>query len=184
MPTCRDVIKRALQQARIVALGRDPSAKEVEAGMLALQGLYDGWFASGMFGTLVDVDASGTYEANEGERIAGASSVVKPSQIEDACSDTGYRPPYELAAIVDVTAAARWLWIDGAWVNCAGLTLGDSAPLASRDSEGLSALLATYLAEGYGTEVGPMTARRGLVFQGGVSHKFGSTQPTVPSEYF
>lgn len=36
MATCRDIVKRALQQARIVPLGRDPSAKEVEAGLLAL----------------------------------------------------------------------------------------------------------------------------------------------------
>lgn len=183
MTTCRDIITRALQQARIVALNRDPTASEAAAGMLSLQGIYDGWFASGMFGTLTDIDATGAYEANEGERITGASSVTKPTQI-DAISDTGFRPPYELSAIVDVTNGNRWLWIDGAWVDCAGLTLDDTAPLATRDREGLSALLATYLAEGYGSEVGPMTARRGLTFQGGVSHKFGSTRDAPASDYF
>jgi hypothetical protein len=184
MATCRDIVTRALQQAGIVALGREPSAKEAEAGMLALQGLYDGWFASGMFGTLKDIDASGTYEANEGERVTGASSVTKPTRIADACSASRYRPPYELSAIVDVTAGANWLWIDGAWVNCSGLALGDAAPLSTRDSEGLSSLLASYFAEGFGGSIGPMTARRAAQFQGNVSHKFGSTQAPVEGDFF
>lgn len=181
MATCRDIITRALQQARIVPLGRAPATKEAEAGMIALQGIYDGWFASGMFGTLADIDASGDYEANEGERITGATTVTKPTLID---SETGYRPPYELSAIVDVTNGNNWLWIGGAWVDCAALTLTDDAPLSSRDREGLSAHLATYLAEGFGQSVGAMTARRGQMFVGNVSYKFGSTQADRTAEYF
>lgn len=184
MVTCRDIIKRALQQARIVPLGRDPSAKEAEAGLSALQGIYDGWFASGMFGRLKDVDATGAYVAEEGERITGAATVTKPTQVDDESSPTGKRPPYELSAIVNVTAGANWLWTDGAWVNCSGLTLDGIAPLASRDKEGLSSLLAAYLAEGFGQSVGPKTEARGIRFQGNVSHKFGSTQPEPVAEYF
>lgn len=184
MATCRDIITRALQQARIVPLGRTPATKEAEAGMIALQGIYDGWFASGMFGTLTDIDTSGAYEANEGERIIGASSVTKPTQIEGADTESGYRPPYELSAIVDVTNGNRWLWIDGTWVDCAALTLDSEAPLSTRDREGLSAHLATYLAEGFGQSVGAMTARRGQQFVGSVSYKFGSTQGARTAEYF
>ena len=184
MATCRDIITRALQQARIIALGRTPSDKEANAGLLALQGIYDGWFVSRMFGELKDVEATGTYEANEGERITGASTVTKPTRIADECSDTDYRPPYELSAIVDVTNGANWLWSNGTWVNCSGLALGDNAPLAERDSEGLSSLLAIYLAEGFGQAVGPMTARRGMLFNGSVSGKAGSTQPEQAREFF
>lgn len=183
MATCRDIITRALQQARIVPLGRAPATKEAEAGMVALQGIYDGWFASGMFGTLKDIDASGDYEANEGERITGATTVTKPTQI-DADTDTGYRPPYELSAIVDVTNGNNWLWAGGAWVDCVGLSLTDEAPLSNRDREGLSAHLATYLAEGFGQSVGAMTARRGQMFVGMLAYKFGSTQAARSAEYF
>lgn len=184
MATCRDIVTRALQQAGIVPLGRDPAAKEADAAMLALQGIYDGWFAGGMFGTLKDVDASGAYAANPKERVTGAATVTKPTQIEDGTSETGYRPPYELSAIVDVTNGANWLWLDGAWVNCTGLTLDDEAPLSSRDREGLSAFLAIYLSEGYGGAVGPRTEARGVRFQGSISHKFGSSQAAPVGEYF
>lgn len=184
MATCRDIITRALQQARIVPLGRQPSDKEAEVGLVALQGIYDGWFANGMFGTLKDVDATGTYEASEGDRVTGATTVTKPTQVDDGCSPTGKRPPYELSAIVDVDAGENWLWSSGAWVNCSGLALGDNAPLSERDREGLSSYLAIYLAEGFGQSVGPMTAQRGLKFVGSVSHKFGSTQASQAAEFF
>lgn len=137
-----------------------------------------------MFGTLKDIDTTGAYTANEGERVTGAASVTKPTQVDAGCSASGKRPPYELSAIVDVTAGANWLWIGGAWVNCAGLTLDDAAPLSTRDQEGLSSLLASYLAEGFGESVGPKTEARGIRFQGSVSHKFGSTQPEPQAEYF
>jgi len=184
MPTCRDIIRRALQQARIVALGRDPTAKESEAGMLALQGIYDGWVTSGMFGRLTDVYKSEDYTAQPGERIfADDATITLPDTVDDT-DNGGTRVPYDLAAIsVNDGGWRHWVWT-GVWTELTGLTLDDTAPLSDRDSEGLSALLASYLAEGFGTEIGQMTSRRAAQFQGSISHKFGSTQPATTAEYF
>lgn len=181
MTTCRDIITRALQQAKIVALGRQPTAKEAEAGMSALQGIYDGWVANGMFGRLTDVTTTEDYTAKEGERIfADGATITLP----DTIADDDDRVPRDLACIsVNDGTWRTWVWT-GAWTELTGLTLDDDAPLSERDSEGLSALLATYLAEGYDTEVGPITLRRGQMFQGGISHKFGSTQDVIASDYF
>ena len=170
MATCRDIIKRGLQQARIVPLGRDPTSKEAEAGMLALQGIYDGWATGGMFGRLTDVYI-----------FADDATITLPDTVE---GDDGTRIPRDLAQIsVNDGTWRHWIWT-GLWTELTGLTLDSEAPLSERDQEGLSSLLAIYLAEGFGESVGQMTASRGMRFQGGVSHKFGSTQDVVASDYF
>lgn len=183
MATCRSVITRALQQARIVPLGRDPTSKEAEAGMLALQGIYDGWATGGMFGRLTDVYKTEDYEAQPGERVfaADSSTITRAATVE---GDEGTRTPRDLEQIsIHVADWQHWIWT-GSWVALSGLTLDDEAPLSERDQEGLSSLLAIYLAEGFGESVGQMTASRGMRFQGRVSHKFGSTQDAVASDYF
>lgn len=184
MATCRDIVKRALQQAGIVALGRDPTAKEAEAGMLALQGIYDGWVASGMFGRLTDVYKSADYTAQPGERVfADDATITLPDTVDDT-DVGGSRVPRDLSAIsVNDGTWRHWVWT-GAWTELTGLSLDDTAPLAERDQEGLAALLASYLAEGFGGQIGPMTSRRASQFQGSISHKFGSTQPASTAEYF
>lgn len=182
MPTCRDIITRALQQARIVALGRDPTAKEAEAGMLALQGIYDSWATGGMFGRLTDVYKSDDYTAQPGERVfADNATITLPDTVE---GDEGTRVPRDLQQIsVNDGVWRHWVWT-GVWTELSELTLDSAAPLSERDPEGLSSLLAIYLAEGFGGQVGQMTASRGMRFQGSVSHKFGSTQDVVASDYF
>lgn len=182
MATCRDIIKRGLQQARIVPLGRDPTSKEAEAGMLALQGIYDGWATGGMFGRLTDVYTAADYTAQPGDRVfADNATITLPDTVE---GDEGTRIPRDLAQIsVNDGTWRHWIWT-GLWTELTGLTLDSEAPLSERDQEGLSSLLAIYLAEGFGESVGQMTASRGMRFQGGVSHKFGSTQDVVASDYF
>lgn len=180
MVTTRDIITRALQQARIVPLGRDPSSKEAEAGLSALQGMYEGWVSGSMFGRLKDVYETSDYDANPGERIhADGFTVTLPLTVEDETET-----PRDLAVISVYNGGwVNWIW-DGAWVNLTALTLDDDAPLASRDREGLAAALAGYLAEGFGGEIGPQTARRAARFESSLSLKLGSTQDaTAPSYY-
>lgn len=181
MATCRDIITRALRMGRVT---RSPTAREADEGLGALQGVYDAWFTSGMFGRLSDVDATGAYTAKEGERVTGASSITKPTQLDDGCSPTGTRRPYEMSAIVDATNAVNWLWIDGEWVNCTGLTLDSDAPLSSKGAEGLAALISYHIAEDFGGSLGPARTQQAMRFQGSISHKFGSTQPEPVGEYF
>lgn len=180
MVTCRDIITRALQQARIVPLGRTPSAKESEAGLSALLGMYEGWISASMFGSLKDVYETGDYDANPGERIhADGFTVTLPTEVKN-----GTETPRDLAAISVYNGGwVHWLW-EGTWINLTALALNSEAPLSGRDREGLSSALAAYLAEGFGGEIGPQTAKRGARFESSLSLKLGSTQDATAPSYF
>lgn len=182
MVTCRDIITRALQQAGIVPLGRTPASKEAEAGLFALQGLYEGWISAGMFGRLKDVYETENYTAGVGERIfADGATITLPDTIEVDGVDT---TPHDLGAVsINDGTWRHWLW-DGLWTEITGLTLDTNAPLASRDREGLSSCLGSYLAEGFGGSIGPQTAKRAARFESSLSLKLGSTQDDTPSVYY
>lgn len=180
MTTCRDIVTRALQMSGIVALGRDPKAAEIEAGMVSLQSLYDEWFTGGMFGRLKDVYADGIYTANEGERItADGATITLPTLYDD-------RPPYEFSAVVIVTGgtADNFVYHNGAWNNCAGLLLGDDAPLASISVDGLAGCVAERLASTFGGDVSIGAARAAREFKRALSYKIGSTQAEPVGVYF
>ncbi|CAB4137525.1 hypothetical protein UFOVP319_40 [uncultured Caudovirales phage] len=182
MTTCRDIVTRALQMSGIVALGRDPKAAETEAGMVSLQSLYDEWFTGGMFGRLKDVYADGIYTANEGERItADGATITLPTLYDD-----NKRPPYEFSAVVIVTGgtADNFVYHNGAWHNCAGLLLGDDAPLASISVDGLAGCVAERLVSTFGGDVSVGSARAARQFKQALSLKIGATQPAATSVYF
>jgi hypothetical protein len=124
------------------------------------------------------------YTANEGERVfADGATITLPDTVDDL-QNGGSRVPRDLACIsVNDGTWRAWVWT-GAWTELTGLTLDSDAPLSERDREGLSSLLATYLAEGFEKQVGQMTMRRGLRFQGSISHKFGSTQDDLSSTFY
>lgn len=182
MVTCRTIITRALQQATIVPLGRDPTSKEAEAGLSALAGMYEGWVSGSMFGRLKDVYESQDYTANVGERIfADDATITLPDTIEVDGVDT---IPHDLGAVsINDGTWRHWIW-DGQWTEITGLTLDSDAPLASRDREGLAACLAGYLAEGFGGQIGPFTQRRAARFESSLSLKLGSTQDASAPSYF
>lgn len=184
MTTVREIITLGLQLARVIPLGRDPKAKESEAGLTVLQGLYDGFFADGMFGRLTDVYATENYTAQEGERIiADNVTITIPDTVDP---DGEVRTPRDLSAIVVITDVTElhYVFSGGRWETCHALTLDSTAPLASRGKDGLAALLAMYFAEAFGTQLGPMWTRRGNVFRGSVAYKLGSTRDTPAGEYY
>lgn len=185
MPTCRDIVSRAFQQAGIVAIGRSPSAAEADYAMEALQSLYDQWIEGGMFGRLSDVYTTVNYTAKEGERVIAptAITVTLPTTLDD---DYDPRAPYALTAIVTILNGTQtnYMRVKGAWVSVSGLTLDSEAPLAHIDRHGLSAVLGMVLTEAFGVQPGPVLNRMAANFTRALSFKFGSSQPPRQAEYF
>lgn len=163
--TCNDIIGRALRMARIVALGDEPQLHEAREGLIVLQSFYSR-LAETALAPCEDRYETEDYEALENERIFCDGTVALPEIIDDGIS----RRPYDLAAIAynDQTTATLWqTWISdrGDWIRIDDLELTDSAPFATRNQEGLSALVAVELAETFGSQPTPGTAQKARRFQ-------------------
>lgn len=167
MKTCRDIITRALTRCAVVGLGEEATAEEAESGMEILQSFYDGLFQGAFFGAWTDIHADADYEANEFERInANGFTITLPTEIEDFKFDNNVRSPKDLAAVQIINNNSRENYIfEGDWILASNLTLNDDAPFSERDSNGLASLIASYYAETFGTQVGPMTAELGRSFK-------------------
>lgn len=187
MPTCRDIITRALRKARVYAAGEDPSSEDMTDGMDELQNLYEQWGSNGMFGRLADVATDSDIDAEPNQRITTTASAVItiPTEFDRDGEDL---PPYDLAflEVVDTVAATvtRYIYENGAWVTIGGLTLDDEAPLSNRGRGGLSACLALAYAEEFGETVGPGVARQAASFKTGLSLKLGSDAQRTTPDYF
>lgn len=186
MTTVRDVVKLALKMGRVISSGEQPEAEEAADGLVALQSLYDGWVASGMFGRLTDVYAANDDEAEESHRYVAASGVTItiPTTIEDGDEE---RPPRDLTVIETVTSAgvrAVKIYDRTGWVDLLGLELEDDAPLASRGASGLAACLAMTYSEMFGAQIGPATQRLAGTFRASLAAKWGSSQSAAEQEFF
>lgn len=185
MPTtCREIITLGLQLARVIPLGKDPKAKESEAGLTIMQGMYDSMVTSGMFGRLTDVYKDTDCTAREGERITADSvTVTIPATITD---DGDERAPRDLACVSVVTdgVLTNVVHSGGTWEVLTDLTLDSTAPFASRGKDGLAALLALYFAEAFGTQLGPAFTRRANEFRGSLAYKLGSTDGPREGVYY
>lgn len=164
--TILDLIKRALRQIGVVPAGQEPDSDQSADALIVLQGLYDHLAATQAFGPLTNVLTSGAYTAGENERITGASSVTLPTTITDPWN-AEVRSPKDRSIVVVAGATPVTHLYDAdlaSWVEIRALTLTDEAPLSSRFSEGLAAMVAVMSASDYGVPVSPMTAdtaRRG-----------------------
>lgn len=186
MVSCRDIITRALQKARVIAAGEEPSASEMESGLDELQNLYEQWGAGGMFGRLEDVTASTDYDASPNQRVTVTDgAVVTIPTVRDEDDEL---PPFDMAflEILDPSAqtVTRSIYSDGAWVEISELTLDDEAPLASKGRSGLAACLAMSFAEEFGQQVGPGVARQAASFRTALSLKYGSDAKRTAPDYF
>lgn len=163
MTTCRDIITQAMYRTSILALGRTPKAKEAENGMFLLQGLYDDLVMSGSLGGLTDVYKSVDYTVNEFERVyADGATITLPETIMD---DGVERTPADLALVVVNDGTWRsYIW-DGSWVELTGLTLDDTAPLATRGQDGLACYLAANWVDTFGGQVSQAVYRRAMNFR-------------------
>lgn len=188
MPTCRDIITRALRKIRVYAAGEEPSADDINDGLEELQNLYEQWGSNGMFGRLKDVATAVDYEAGENERIrvTDGATITIPTELTEL--DEEDRPPYDTAFIevvdVDAETVTRHLFDAGAWVTIGNLALGDEAPLASKGRGGLAACLAVAIAEEYGETAGPAVQRQAASFKTGLALKLGSSAPRTAPDYY
>lgn len=187
MPTCRDIITRALRKVRVYAAGEDPSSDDMTDGLDELQNLYEQWISNGMFGRLEDVLTDDDYETEPNQRViaTGSPTITIPTEIE---GDEETTTPFDTAALevvdVDAVTVTRYIYENGAWVEISGLALDDEAPLAGKGRGGLSACLALAYAEEFGAEVGPGVARQAAAFKTGLSLKLGSSAQRTAPEYF
>ena len=157
MTTIRDTVTRALQMAKIVPLGDDPTAAEAQAGLDVLQSYYLRIADTAL--RPEPVYKTEAYTADEGERVYSESTVTLPDLIDED------RLPNDLACI-QINTGSGWethISDRGTWVQVDSLTLSSTAPFATRNPEGLAALLATELVDMFGGEITPaveMKARR------------------------
>ncbi len=187
MPTCRDIITRALRKARVYAAGEAISNDDMNDGLDELQSLYEQWGSNGMFGKLTDVLTDEDYEASANERITatGSAVITIPTSFEVDGEDY---PPYDTAfvEVIDTVAetVTRYLYESGAWVTISDLALDDEAPLAGKGRGGLSACLALAYAEEFGEQVGPGVIRQAGSFKTGLSLKQGGDAYRSTPDYF
>lgn len=182
MATVRDIVTRALRMTGVIDREDDPTAAELRDGMTVLQTLYDGWLTGGMFGRLTDVYESGSYEAEEGQRVfLDSGTLTLPTLIDNE------RKPRDLVAIeAFVTGGARtaYIWDRTAWVQINDLDDDAAAPLADRGSNGLAACVAVAYVEEFGGQVGPGTLMQCRNFKMALSYKFGSErEPSTQVAY-
>jgi len=181
MPTCRDIITRALRMSEVIGRSEEPDAEELQDGMIVLQSLYLGWFTSGMFGKLCDVYEQGDYDAGENQRVYLEDGVVTlPETIDED------RKPRDLVAVeVDSEAGAQiHVWDRTKWVRLDSLEPTDDAPLANRGPNGLAACLAMNFCEEFGAPIKQSMALQARAFKSALSLKYGTTQGNAYGQYF
>lgn len=189
MTTCNEIVTLALRMANVVPIRAVPTASEGEMGLQVLQGMFDQWVWSGMFGRLTDVDKSASYTPTEtGERIRISSgSVTLPDTVS---RDGETLPPYDLSLIEVVDTANETRTVNlydatvGAWVPINALSLTDECPLANRGQNGLASCLAVAWAETFGVELTAGIARNAANFRMALAARHGSQLARTPVEYF
>lgn len=187
MPTCAEIITRALRKARVYAAGEAPSDEDMSDGLDELQNLYEQWGTGGMFGALTDVLTSSDYDALPNQRVTvtDGAVVMLPGTVD---RDEGELTPYDVAFLEvidqDASSVTRYLYENGNWIETSGLALTDEAPLSGRGRSGLAACLALSFAEEFGAQVGPGVIRQAAAFKTGLSLKLGSEAQRTAPEYY
>ncbi len=187
--SCLDIITAAMRQARVIALGEVPESTESDAGLFALQGLYEQWIVGGMFGQLEDSTETASLTAAPFQRIRhpGTVTVTLPTTVDDGGD---IFPPYDLSIIETFNTTTgvltRYLYdASGAgWVSISDLLTSSTAPLATRGRDGLAACLAMSFAELFGASIGPGVAMRARNFKTALSMKLGADRPRAAAEYY
>lgn len=186
MVTCRDTIQTALQMARVVALGEEPSASELDAGMTALQGMFERWIAAGMFGRLTDRYETTDVEADERDRLwvsDGTGETVPAMTLPTTVDD---RKPRDLTIIERFNGnRSVSLWDRDQWVELLDLTPESLTPLAGRGRTGIAACLAMEFVEMFGGDtITASVARMAASFRVSLATKLGTTQDASEAAYF
>lgn len=179
MPTCRDIVTRALRMARVLPLGEEPEAVELRDGMGVLESLYAQWLHGGMFGRLEDRQETGDVAAEAGQRVSATGAVTLPLPTRE-------EPVFDLAAVEinDAEGRRSYVWDRVAWLRIDGLEASDPAPLADRGANGLAACLALLYAEDFGAQVGAAAVIQARAYKTALSLKLGTDQPDAGGTYW
>lgn len=206
MATCRNIVNRALRKLGRLGAGREPRTADQTDALAALQGLYTSWIAAGAFGRLSDVTPLTNYTAGENERIVRTEATIiitlpevvrayrdpQPYNRERDTYATNYeavdgnnRPPRS-GAVVQIKDRAggnveTWVY-DGTsreWIAIESLQLDNEAPRSTDDPEGLSAMLATELADTFGADLGPTTLNQAKRFTMAMTCDFSRPRETT-----
>jgi hypothetical protein len=187
MATCLDIITYAMQMTGVLGLGKTPKAAEEEAGLVALQSLYDEWRTGGMFGQLEDVYLTEDDTAEEGKRYYtnGFTLAAATSQYVDADGNTRQPRDMALYETFNGTTQTAKLYDRIEWVDLLGLASGDTAPLSGRNAYGLAACLATSggFVAAFGAQLNEATVALARHFLRNVMGKGGSTQDDAGADY-
>lgn len=199
MPTCRDIISRALRKLGYIGRTENPSDADARMGMDALQSMFDEWAAGGTFGPLRDVYKDAAYTARAGERVRTTAAVTLPpydstSPNAGCCDDYGMvsgcdsRPMNRaLIVVINPTTGTRvtnlWDAWRGQWVELEALTVTDEAPLAALGADGLACCLARALQDDTGQELGSETKRRAQAFENRIKQGADSRRDATHGVY-
>ena len=190
MTTCRDVLTEAYNALGLIAMGGQPTADEIDGGLLAMAAIVLDLHAAR--GPLRDIDVSAAYLASENQRIrveADANIVVTlpnsvflscgidRSEYRFGCADfpnfttgsvsaaDGYqsRPPRDGSRIeiVGATQALYFYRSDiNAWVPASPLAIDGPTPLNARYDSAFAALVAERLCDPMGVSPSPVLVKR------------------------
>lgn len=182
MPTCSDMIARALRRLRVIDAIENPAAEDAEAAMVSLQDLLNRYVTAAR-GRLTDVYVTDAYEAGENEiiRRSAAQTITYASRIDND------RDPYD-GSLVIVTGTPRDSRVydadRGAWFPIEDLALSDECPFGLRDAAGISAAIAQDAADTFGVTLTPRSYRdaaRGRMMLSGV---IGGPLPYIRDKYY
>ena len=163
MATCLATILRAFRMARIVAVGDEPNAHELDEGMAALASIYDR-LADTALSAFDEIYETDDYTPSPNERVYCTGAVTLP----DLTEDDERIPDLACISYCDETTDGDWrsyVSDRGTWVRLDSLTQDSEAPLSNRNEDGLAALVAVELAEQFGAQIGPVTAQKARRFQ-------------------
>jgi hypothetical protein len=190
MATCRYTIKRGLQKLAIIAPGDDPDASEADTGLAVLQGLFDAWANAGMFGRL-DVDSIAGIEADDVVSVAlpeSGAPVSLPIVVKDSDGEDVLPPDLAYAEYVNTSTSERRAYLFdrrmAKWTRIDTLTLDSECPLSRRNSEGMAAVLAVYMAGDFGVTPGPLVVRQAGSFQLALSTRMGEPRVETTAAFF
>jgi hypothetical protein len=205
--SCVEVVRLAMMRLRLLRAGETPQGNELEDGLRALQGMYDLWCSTGLFGRLNDVIPTSDYTASEQDRVNndGGYTITLPLTYSNQTQGTYYptwpdertwsalqvtinRPPRDLSCIevVEDGASARYLYDAHAraWLPISALEAAGNAPLSDRGVTGFVSCLAQKLADEYGAQTSPGVEREASLFKWGLSSRYGSTRVAAMQDYF
>ena len=196
-----------MMRIRLLRAGETPTGNEMEDGLRSLQGMYDGWVNTGLFGRLNDTIASSDYTALEQDRVLndGGYVITLPlvynnqtqgtyyptwpdERVWSALQTTAARSPRDLSCVevVEAGLGKRYLYDahSRAWLPITSLDIPNYAPLSDRGSTGFVSCLAQKLADDFGATPSPGVEREASLFKWGLSSRYSSTRVAAMQDYF